>query len=519
MNTTHAKQARKIGAIIFFIFLCSYCYFAQPVSNSNSVSRIGQALAIVQDGTLKIDGFQKATSDKVFFKGHYYPDKAPGLTFAALPFTAAAYQLIRLFDNDIEWIKIDPEKSSIRLTFKFKFVTYVSTIMTSGLMTAITGTVLYFLALRLGASIAGAIFATLTFGLATPAWGWATAFFGHAMTGSCLFLAFAAICYLKQSRPNKLGNTLFGFFSGSLLAWAVVVEYPSVFSSTIIAAFGIITVLAWERRRMVPVLAGALVGSLIFIAPLLVYHALAFGSFFHVGYQETQIFDGLKQGIVGITYPKITVLYQLLFSQYRGIFWVSPILLVTPIAFYQALRLPKFRKIAVTAALIPVYYFLMNSAYNYWDGVWSTGPRHVTPMLPFVCLPIAQLWTRAGSRFKTALLALFGLSFIISLICVSVTMASTNSYANPLFDFLIPKFLAGRIRSFVNLYPKTHWGLLTLLPLLLIQGLGIRYIVRIFKNTNLNKPDPDPPKAEIKLPIRHKGTKRDPGSIPGASPS
>ena len=195
MNTSYDKQVRKIGYSIFFILLCSYCYFTQPPSNSNSVARISLALAIIEDGSLKIDRFQKATSDKVFFKGHYYPDKAPGLSFAALPFTATVYKFIRLFDNDIKWIKIDPDKSRVRLTSKFKFITYVSTIITSGLMTAITGTVLYFLALRLGASITGAIYATLTFGLATPAWGWATAFFGHAMTGSCLFMAFAAMLY------------------------------------------------------------------------------------------------------------------------------------------------------------------------------------------------------------------------------------------------------------------------------------------------------------------------------------
>jgi hypothetical protein len=487
MNNFLEKNVRKIGIIIFFVFLISYGYFTQPSSNSNSVSRISLSIAIIEDGSLKIDRFHEATSDKVFFAGHYYPDKAPGLSFTALPFTAAVYRFLRLSDNDITWIKIDPDKSRIRLTSKFKFITYVSTIFTSGLMTAITGTVLYFLALRLGASIAGAIFATLTFGLATPAWGWATAFFGHAMAGSCLFLAFAAICYLKQSRPKKWRDTIFGFIIGALLAWAIVVEYPSIISSSIIAAFGITTITPWERRRIVPVLAGAIVGSVIFIAPLLVYHSLAFGSPFHVGYQEHQIFGGVKQGIVGITYPKFTVLYKLLFSQYRGLFWFSPILLVIPIAFYQALRLTKFRNIAVTAALIPVYYLLMNSAFYYWDAAWSTGPRYITPMLAFVCLPIARLWTTAGSRCKTALLALFGLSFIISLICVSVTMASPSNFGNPLFDYLVPNFVKGQVRTMLNLFFNQQLGLLTLVPLLVIQGLGVLYISRMLKNIKLNE--------------------------------
>ena len=354
-------------------------------------------------------------------------------------------------------------------------------------MTAITGTVLYFFALHLGASITGAIFAAFTFGLATPAWGWATAFFGHALAGSCLFLAFTAICYLKQSQPKKWRDTILGFVVGALLSWAIVVEYPSAISSAIIAAFGITTILPWERKRKVQVLAGAMIGSVIFITPLLLYNANAFDSPFHVGYQEHQIFEGHKQGIVGITYPRLNVLYKILFSQYRGIFWLSPILIIFPFAFYRQLRLLKLRNITVTAMIIIAYYLLFNSAYYYWDGVWSTGPRYITPILPFVCLPIARLWTQADSRINKALFGLFSLSFLISLICVSVTMASPNKYANPLFDFLIPKFLKGRIRTILNLFSNMHLGLLTLLPLLLIQGLGILYIVRILKNSKLNK--------------------------------
>ena len=68
MNTSPEKQVRKMGTIIFFILLFSYCYFTQPPSNSNSVTRISLVLAIIEDGSLKIDRFQGATSDKVFLK-------------------------------------------------------------------------------------------------------------------------------------------------------------------------------------------------------------------------------------------------------------------------------------------------------------------------------------------------------------------------------------------------------------------------------------------------------------------
>jgi hypothetical protein len=61
------------------------------------------------------------------------------------------------------------------------------------------------------------------------------------------------------------------------------------------------------RRFLSSILASAMVGSVIFITPLLVYHTLIFGLPFHVGYQKHQIFGGMKEGIVGITYTKFTV--------------------------------------------------------------------------------------------------------------------------------------------------------------------------------------------------------------------
>ncbi|MEJ2263557.1 MAG: hypothetical protein P8X95_08925, partial [Anaerolineales bacterium] len=131
--------------------------------------------------------------------------------------------------------------------------------------------------------------------------------------------------------------------------------------------------------------------------------------------------------------------------------------------------------------LIGIYYFLMNASYYYWDGGGSTGPRHLTPMLPFLCLPLGILWTRFHDRFKPVLLGLFFLSFLVSFVSAAVDMASHPQYRYPLFDYLIPGFLKGDI-----LRPPFVGGLqghAALIPLFVIWALGFLYVRGLYVKT------------------------------------
>jgi hypothetical protein len=43
---------------------------------------------MIADGSLTIDKYRLHTPDMAFFDGHYYSDKAPGLSLMAAPFVA-----------------------------------------------------------------------------------------------------------------------------------------------------------------------------------------------------------------------------------------------------------------------------------------------------------------------------------------------------------------------------------------------------------------------------------------------
>jgi hypothetical protein len=177
---------------------------------------------------------------------------------------------------------------------------------------------------------------------------------------------------------------------------------------------------------------------------------------------------------------------MILFSPYRGIFWFSPILIVAPFGIYYIWRRPGFRGIALTIIIISIYYPLFNSSFINWHAGWSTGPRYIIPMLPFFCLSLSMMWTDTGLKWKQVLIALFLLSFGISLICVSASMFSPTNILNPLFDFLIPRFLdgkltcLGRLTFYLNkIGVQAHTALI---PILVIWTIGSIYVLKLLFN-------------------------------------
>ena len=81
-------------SLIAASLLCSYVYFF-PGQSWNQNSRMDLTRAIVEEHTLRIDSFHANSGDKCYFDGHYYSDKAPGLSFSAVPVWALARRAAR----------------------------------------------------------------------------------------------------------------------------------------------------------------------------------------------------------------------------------------------------------------------------------------------------------------------------------------------------------------------------------------------------------------------------------------
>jgi hypothetical protein len=428
---------------ILVAIVVSLVLFSQTTQNANVKSRIFLTLSMVEDGVININRFHEVspTGDVARIGDDYYSDKAPGISFTALPFAALGRMALALTGQSTDTIGEDGQ-----LTGTFVFLTYLCQIATSGLGVILMVLALYRVALRLGADHSSAAFGVFVCVLATPLWGWATAFFGHALATSLLFIAFAMLVELECSETSRRDVWL-SFAAGLCLAWAFVVEFTTAPASLIVGLYGLYRIRTAPGERIARCVLAALAGCALAAIPLLLYNHAAFGSFLKLGYSSVVGFDGMQRGFFGINLPKYGVVYQILLGERRGLAWLSPILVVAPFALLVMLGDHRRRAAAVVAIAVTLYYLLMNSGYHYWDGGWSTGPRHITPIIPFLSLSLVFLWSMAGMLVRSLLVSLALVSYLISLVCVSMTMMVSAEYDRPLQEYLIPAFTGWLLRG------------------------------------------------------------------------
>src|SRR3984885_7477802 len=172
--------------LIAATLLFSYSYFYGNRDGWNQASRFDLVRAIVEQHRLSIDTYHQNTNDKALWKGHFYSDKAPGLALTSVPVLEVVHLVLRAVHKDPSQAK--------SITAEM----YLVTIICVALPSAVMASCLFLLALKLGASVNGAGFAAVTLGLATPFWCYATLFWGHALSVTCLFLAFSCAVSLRE---------------------------------------------------------------------------------------------------------------------------------------------------------------------------------------------------------------------------------------------------------------------------------------------------------------------------------
>ena len=428
-----SRQLRA-ALVLAIALLFSYAYYYQA-GGWNQNSRFALVRAILERHTLQIDAYQLHTGDRAIWRGHYYSDKAPGTSLLALAPVQAARVVSR-------WAGIDPGSFP-----GIAWTSYVAAVVTSGLFTLIAALCVFGLSLRWGATLAGALFAATAYGLASPAWAYATLFIGHAQAAGCLMTAFAAADALG-ARPSKGERRA---HQGALAAvvgvsggWAVVTEYQAAIPAIFIGLVALNRVRRDNRRDRARVVGAIALGVVITAVPLLVYNALAFDSPFHFGYSSEEGFKELQTGFFGITYPKPSTIVELLIGSYRGLLPLSPLMALTPIGLSRLARRGRMAP-ALVAGGIGAYYLLLNASYFFWEGGWFYGPRQLSPSLPFLALGLAPLWDLTPVRHGLRTVLVGGLIWgvAVTLVAVSTTPQPPSSVRAPVRELLWPAFRDG----------------------------------------------------------------------------
>ncbi len=159
-------RSRQIETAIFLIPFITYAYFYQG-SDQSIACRFDLMRSMVEKGVLWINDFcGYNTADIVTFHGRIYSVKAPGTSYTALiPWLIFRIALLPL--------------SAAHEPIYWAFVTYLTTVFTTGLLISALCVVMFRFARFLGAPEGRAAGVALILGLATIAFPYATELTGE----------------------------------------------------------------------------------------------------------------------------------------------------------------------------------------------------------------------------------------------------------------------------------------------------------------------------------------------------
>jgi hypothetical protein len=305
--------------------------------------------------------------DRAVFDGRSYSDKAPGMSFLAVP----AYELERLAGI---------AKAPRDWAAEGDLSLWLMRVLTSGVLFLAA----VFLVGRLGEELvpgAGAVTAAV-FGVATIAGPLGPTFFEHDAAAAFVVAAFA-FAWLRRSRR---GLAIAGLLAGT----AVLFQYA--------AALAAIVLLAYAGRRAGWFLLGAIPPAVALGA----YDWAAFGSPFHLSYRyvASPFAERQHHGFFGIGVPTLHGLREVLVGN-RGLLVFSPVLVAAAIGLWLLWRRGD-RAEALVCAGVSALFVLLAAGYFLPYGGGSPGPRFVGPALPLLVLGVPP----ALARFAWPTLAL-----------------------------------------------------------------------------------------------------------------
>jgi hypothetical protein len=400
-----------------------------------------KSLAI--DKSFTIEKYYRGGIDAAYFQGHYYSGKAPATSFLAVPFYWCAWHTIGRFYALPDWVYL-----------------YLVQVIVIALPSVLMALLMHAFLCRFVPSEWYADLIVVGYSLGTMAYPFSTQFVGHQLAAVLLFGCFLVLLewrrglFLTMSprrRPSRSSLLLAGLLGGL----AVAADYQTLL---ILGVIVICTAFSLRRPLNVVIFALGCVPGVFFV---LLYNYACFGDAlsFPYAHEAMPIARQVQsQGLFGIQVPRLMPFLMLLFSSFRGIFFVSPFLLLAIPGFYSLAR--KFpatdnvkysigvgRQRLFWLCLGPILvYMLLISSYRAWAGGAGYGPRFLVPMIPFFIPPIASLMARGRRGYGIALGILVAYSVLLNFVATAAGASAHEYLRNPVREFLLPSFLRGNVR-------------------------------------------------------------------------
>jgi len=419
------------------LYLLAFPYHPK-LRSPNELSRLWQARAIVDHGTFALDDTIRElgpVGDLATHDGRLYPSKAPLLSVLAAPIYAAQ-----------KWAVAAPSEEA-QVWWARLLLTVLPTLL---LLVALRR------ALRMLARPAIADALVLTYGAGSLAFSYSLLFMSHQPTAVLLSCAFLSLLQVHAGRWGRGGWLLGGLLAGL----AITAEYTAALGIAVLVVFGAWS--AWERaadgargRSVARAFVWASVGALVPVACLLAYHHACFGHPFHTGYR-TLADRGYQQwhegGLAGIGLPDAGAAFLSFFSPLRGLFVLAPFLLLAPLGLLElharGKARPEWRVPTTVLVVCAAVYAYFTSSFSYESWGWTTGPRHLTPWVPFLLPGVAAVLERFASepsdseRSKLSMAAGLCAGSVLVTGFVSLVNYIPDHVSSPLFGLVVPLFRA-----------------------------------------------------------------------------
>jgi len=378
--------------------------------------------------------------DLSYRDGLFYPSKAPLLSFAAAPIYAVLRSLAGGETGSVPEIPL--------VFFGRLFLTALPTLLALGLLRR-------FLATYVERTIADLFVVFYAFG--TLAFSYSLQFLSHQTSAVLLFAGFYAGWRWGRSEAPETILLLVGFLTGL----AVAAEYTSAMAAGLLAIWIGFSrpVSALTRVKAVGIVAAGATAPLLFLG---LYHWRCFGSPLETGYKH--LADVAYQpwhlgGFLGIRTPDPRAFVLSLFSPLRGLLALSPGLLLGIIGLRPLWRArahaPELGPIAWFTTILLMAYFYFTSSFSYESWGWTTGPRHMTGLVPFLVLPAAllyrQLYKPVAVGAARGLLA----ASVLATGCLTLVNYVPDDVSEALFGLMVPLaergFLVPSVLDFLGL--------------------------------------------------------------------
>jgi len=423
----HRRRAVLVAAVCAVV--CLYLLSAAghpPTTNPNELVRLELAVAMAMWTTVDIEDPARVyglSEDVALREGRVLADKAPGLSFAAIP---------------VVWISrvLIPEISGTELPQYWPLRHFAT-----GLLVALGSALCCFF---VAAGVRGFrprdwVPLALITALTTPLWTYGTVFFGHAP--AAVLIALAWILLLRPFNEVSPLHDRAAFLGGLSAGFAIVTEYPTVLLAAVVLA----TLIA--RRTPRRPIALAITGLVMGLLPMLAYHQAAFGSPWLTGY-AFKADPGFQQihtsGLSGVSLPTIEALRGVLIGFSRGLFFYSPVLLLAPVGLWIMRRRDGFRDAApLTAAVI--LYVTFAAGFVDWQAGWCAAARHLVPAIPLLLIPTMVAMRQMAQRRSSLLLLtiLVTLSAWRTWLSITISPFFPPELPRPLSQFVLPSLRDG----------------------------------------------------------------------------